>query len=122
MAILKKTTKKDSDSVLVAKKEQPVSLKSLKKSNIFTLIQPRVTEKAALQTETKNVYVFEVAKNASKQEIAKAVKTSYKVTPVMVRTATIKAKKVFSRGKWGVKSGGKKAYVYLKQGDKIEFV
>jgi len=44
------------------------------------------------------------------------------VKPEKVRVAAIPAKKVFVRGKKGVKSGGKKAYVYLKKGDKIELI
>ena len=31
-------------------------------------------------------------------------------------------KKVMHRGKIGMKGGGKKAYVYLKEGDSIEIV
>jgi ribosomal protein L23 len=34
----------------------------------------------------------------------------------------IPKKNVFVRGKWGTKGGGKKAYVYLKKGDKIESI
>jgi ribosomal protein L23 len=31
-------------------------------------------------------------------------------------------KKKFFRGHWGVRGGGKKAYVYLKKGDKIDII
>ena len=68
----------------------------------------------------KSVYVFEVPKLSNKKEIAKAVKEIYKVTPTNVTTVTIPQKNVIVRGKRGKKAGYKKAYVFLKKGDKIE--
>jgi large subunit ribosomal protein L23 len=85
-----------------------------------SLLRPRITEKAAVASERNNVYVFEVSKDATKESISDSIKESYKVTPVKVRVLSIPSKEVFVRGKWGVKKGGKKAYVYLKKGDKIE--
>ena len=105
---------------VAVKTEKIVSLASVRDNNKLVILQPRITEKAAMQSETKNVYVFNVATDANKNVIAKAIINTYKVTPAMVRTTTIKAKNVFVRGKWGVKAGGKKAYVYLKKVDKIE--
>ena len=86
------------------------------------LKNPRITEKAAALS-TQNCYTFDVPKNATKNEIAKAIKAEYKVTPVAVRTVTIPTKRVFPRtrkGKIGTTGGGKKAYVYLKKGDTIK--
>lgn len=85
------------------------------------IVRPRVTEKATEST-SKGVYVFEVSKNSTKTKIAKAISVMYKVTPAKVRVVTLPAKNVFVRGKRGVKSGVKKAYVYLKKGDKIEII
>jgi len=86
------------------------------------LLRPRITEKAALLADKAGVYLFEVHADATKYTIAASVKALYKVTPVKVRTVTISQKNVFVRGKRGVKKGGKKAYVYLKKGDKIELL
>lgn len=86
------------------------------------LLRPRMSEKAIVGADKTNTYVFEVVKDATKKQIAASVKTQYKVTPVKVRTAKIAEKAVFVRGKAGVKRGGKKAYVYLKKGDKIEII
>lgn len=86
------------------------------------LLRPRVTEKAALSADKASVYVFEVSPKATKQSIVASVKTLYKVTPVKVRTTKIAPKNVLVRGKRGVKAGGRKAYVYLKKGDKIELL
>jgi large subunit ribosomal protein L23 len=87
-----------------------------------TLIKnPRVTEKASFAAE-QNVYTFDIAAGANKTEIKKAIFTLYKVKPLKVNVITMKRKSVMSRGKSGVRGGGRKAMVYLKKGDKIEFI
>jgi large subunit ribosomal protein L23 len=86
------------------------------------LLAPHITEKGALVASVDNAYVFTVHKDAHKEIIAKAVKEIYNVTPKKVTIARTPAKAVVVRGKRGVKSGAKKAYVYLNKGDKIEFV
>lgn len=83
--------------------------------------KPHLTEKATLLSE-KNVYVFEVEKKANKTEVKKEIERIYKVKPVKVNIAVTGDEKVFVRGKWGVKRGIKKAYVYLKKGDKISVI
>lgn len=82
---------------------------------------PRITEKAAYASD-KNVYTFDIAPRASKIEIVKAIKAIYNVTPVKVNVVAIPKKRVVRKNTLGVKGGGKKAYVFLKKGDKIEFV
>ena len=81
----------------------------------------RITEKASLLSGN-NVYTFDVPKDSNKIEIARAVEFLYKIKPLRVNTVNIPAKKIMYRGKPGVKQGGKKALVFLKKGDKIEFV
>jgi large subunit ribosomal protein L23 len=85
------------------------------------IVKPRVTEKATMSAES-GVYVFEVSKDSTKAKIARAVSVMYKVTPMKVRVVNLPRKSVFIRGKWGEKSPIKKAYVYLKKGDKIEII
>jgi large subunit ribosomal protein L23 len=82
---------------------------------------PRVTEKAAMMGESRT-YTFEVAPDATKKMISRAIQELYKVIPERVSVVTIPVKRVFVRGKWGKKRGGKKAYVHLKEGDKIEVI
>ncbi|MEZ4103150.1 MAG: 50S ribosomal protein L23 [Candidatus Paceibacterota bacterium] len=62
------------------------------------------------------------ATKASKLEIVKAIKSIYKVTPIKVNVVAVPKKRVVRKNTLGVKGGGKKAYVFLKKGDKIEFV
>lgn len=82
---------------------------------------PRITEKASFKAE-QNVYTFDISASANKTEIKKAIFTLYKVKPVKVNVLTIPRKNIMSRGKAGTKGGGRKALVYLKKGDKIEFI
>ncbi|KND48596.1 MAG: ribosomal protein L23 [Parcubacteria bacterium C7867-005] len=89
-------------------------------NNTTVLKRPRITEKAALKADSMNVYTFEVNKDATKKQVIASIKDAYKVTPKSVRLLAIPRKEVFRRGKSGVTGGGKKAYVYLKKGDKIE--
>ena len=83
------------------------------------LIRPHVTEKATYSAEN-SVYVFEIDPLATKSLVTSAFIEKYKITPLKVTTTTIPAKNVFVRGKRGVKSGYKKANIYLKKGTKIE--
>lgn len=108
-------SKQEQVAIKAPKVQVPVSLTHILKN-------PRITEKAARMTDG-NVYAFDVFKTASKPEIVKAVKALYNVTPVNVRTVQVPAKTVRNRrGETGVKGSGKKAYVELKKGDKIDFV
>lgn len=93
---------------------------NIKPNNV--LLRPRITEKAALGADKSNVYIFEVLPSATKKSISASVRDAYGIKPEKVRVVTIPSKQVFIRGKRGVKSGGKKAYVYLKKGDKIELI
>jgi large subunit ribosomal protein L23 len=87
-----------------------------------SLVRPRVTEKAALQGAKQNVYVFEVKADATKSAITHSIKEVYGVTADKIRMLAIPRKKIMRRGIRGSTGGGKKAYVYLKKGDKIESV
>jgi len=80
----------------------------------------RITEKASMQ-QAGNVYTFDVASNATKRDIVRAVQALYKVKPTKVAIVRVSEKKVrnMKSGKIGVKKGGKKAYVYFKQGETI---
>jgi len=84
--------------------------------------KPRITEKAGIKSESENVYTFEVSSKATKATVKKAVSEIYKVSPVKVNIINLPSKKVYSKGKVGVKSGVKKAVVFLKKEDKIAFI
>jgi len=84
------------------------------------LTQPRITEKASY-VAADGVYVFDISEGATKRDIILAVKGLYQVTPRKVAVVTVKRKlrRNMRTGKVGVKKGGRKAYVYLKEGEHI---
>lgn len=86
-----------------------------------TIKNPRITEKATNMLE-QNVYTFDVLPSANKMEVKKAVFALYKVKPVRVNILAVPDRHTSMRGKVSMKDGGKKAVVYLKKGDKIEFI
>lgn len=87
------------------------------------IVKPRITEKAALMLE-KNVYTFEIAKGASKFDVRDAIQALYKVTPVQIRIVNRQPRHFMSkvRGRNMMVHGLRKAYVYLKKGDRIDLV
>ena len=71
--------------------------------------------------EQSNQYVFEVHRDAHKQEISEAVAKLFKVTPVSVRTMVVHGK-VKRRGRQAYKRPNwKKAVITLAEGQKIDF-
>lgn len=86
----------------------------------WVLLRPRITEKST-DVSTVRAYVFNISPKANKTQVAAAVRAVYKVTPAKVRMVPIKSKQIRNArtGVAGVKPGGKKAYVYLKEGDSI---
>ncbi len=93
-------------------------------SNLSSVIvKPRITEKAVRLGE-QNVYAFVVRRDATKRDVAAAIKALYNVTPVNVNIVNKTPRQVMSRAKGRrlTVAGMKKAYVYLKKGDTISLV
>ena len=84
-----------------------------------TILSPVITEKATLLTE-QNKVVFEVAKDATKDEIAAAVEELFKVRVIKVNTLITKGKTKRFRGILGQRSDVKKAIVTLQEGQTID--
>ncbi len=85
------------------------------------LLSPHITEQSTFLSE-KGIYAFKVTPSANKILVKKAFKELYGITPRKVRIITVPSKKRFVGGKLGNKPGFKKAVIYLKKGDKIEFI
>jgi len=94
---------------------------TLTKTPMRILKSPRMTEKA-LQMTMHNTYVFEVAQDATKRDIVKVVQALYGITPEKVNIINRAPRAYISRARnrRGTKSGMKKAYIFLKKGDKID--
>jgi len=85
------------------------------------IISPLITEKGTAAGEKANQVVFRVRPGAGKQAIRDAVESMFKVTVLRVRTLRMLGKERRRGRIVGSRSDWKKAYVTLKQGDRIEF-
>ena len=132
----KKTTEEAKDSAKKAEKttasDKKVAEKNLStkemgglnvKRNLHNVLKkPRITEKSVLRADEVRAYTFNVDERATKKDVQEAVEKIYNVVPVKVNMTKIPRKAVGVRRGKGFKNGGKKAVVYLKKGDKIDFV
>ena len=84
------------------------------------IIRPIISEKSYDMIE-HNRYTFEVAKTASKPQIAQAVTEIFGVTVTSVNTMNVTGKPRRVRVAKGKTRDWKKAVVTLKEGDSIEF-
>lgn len=83
------------------------------------IIRPIVTEHS-YDVMDNNVYTFEVAKDANKIEIRKAIEKIFDVSVTKVNTLNVKPKPKRVRYQRGLTRTWKKAMVTLKEGDTIE--
>lgn len=83
---------------------------------------PWFSEKALIATD-KGTYAFAIPKDATKAHVAAAIKEIYNVAPRKVRIVNLPRKKVSTRTGRGsaLRAARRKAYVYLKEGDTIQF-
>lgn len=87
-------------------------------------LKPRLSEKTFALSEQRNTYAFDVPADSNKHTIAEAVAKQFEVTVVNVRTTNVAGKSMRSYRKRGRfiksrRSDIKKAYVTLKEGDKL---
>jgi len=83
--------------------------------------RPLITEKGTQLRELQNQYLFEVDQRASKHQIKGAVEQLFKVHVEDVKTLVVRGKIKRVGRSIGKRSNWKKAYVTLKEGEKIEF-
>ena len=112
----KAEAKKESRVKLTQQSEKPSAKgKDLSRGSV---IKPHITEKSTFLNE-KGVYVFKIKPSINKIMVKRAVKSNYGVTPAKVRIVNMPPKQIFVKRRRAVKSGFKKAIVYLKTGEKI---
>jgi large subunit ribosomal protein L23 len=87
---------------------------------IYDVIKrPMVTEKAVGKKEAEQTLCFEVLPSANKAQIKSAVEQLFKVKVAQVRTVSLTGK-LRRRGRFtGYRSDWKKAYVRLRDGEKM---
>ena len=87
------------------------------------IIRPVITEKATRLKDEERTVVFEVHPKANKIQIKQAVEEIFKVKVEAVRVVKVKGKRRRVRFRAGKTKDWKKAYVKLKEGEKmIEFI
>ena len=88
------------------------------------LVRPLYTEKIARLQDEQNKYAFEVARNANKIEIRKAVEKNFEVKVSSIRTMLMPGKmrqQMTRAGRFhGRRPEWKKAIITLAEGHKLE--
>ncbi len=133
------TAKTDSKAMKAAKLDKKDDIKNLEAKEVATttraakfgglelnqvLLRPHITEKATDLSE-QNVYAFEISLRANKMQVRQAIEKFYKVQPLKIAVIVGIAKYMKNprTGRMQTKKTAiKKALVYLKKGDKIDFV
>jgi large subunit ribosomal protein L23 len=83
------------------------------------LVRPLVTEKGITKKESERTLCFQVAADANKIQVKKAVEKLFNVKVEEVRTANFEGK-LRRRGRFAAyRSDWKKAYVKLEAGQKV---
>jgi len=91
--------------------------------NIYSIIKkPLFTEKGGSLKEAQNKVLVEVARDANKIEIKKAIEENFKVKVAKVATINEQGKMKRYGKSLGKTSDRKKAIITLKQGEKLEFI
>ena len=84
--------------------------------------KPHVTEKATVLSDIRNQYTFEVAPDANKREIRKAIETLFEVHVEAVNVMNVPGKMRRILGRPGKTKGWRKAVVTLRDGESIDVV
>ena len=83
------------------------------------IVRPVITEKGLTLKEDDRTLCFEVTNEASKKQIQEAIERIFKVKVQRVRTMTVPGK-MRRRGRYtGYRPDWKKAYVTLREGEKM---
>jgi large subunit ribosomal protein L23 len=83
--------------------------------------RPLITEKGTMLRDAVQQYLFEVDTRANKQQIKGAIEKLFNVHVLGVKTLVMRGKYKRVGQQIGKKSNWKKAYITLKEGEKIEF-
>ena len=85
------------------------------------ILAPLISEKGTALAESANQFLFKVRPEANKIEVKRALEALFKVKVVEVRMARYLGKVRRIGRNLGRRSDWKKAYVTLREGDKIDF-
>ena len=98
-----------------------MSKPKLSREAMYQIIRaPVITEKATMLSE-HGQFVFRVATDATKPQIKAAIEGLFSVSVISVNTLVQKGKTRMFKGRPGVRSDVKKAFVRLEAGQSIDF-
>ena len=105
----------------MAEKKANTEKKVVRTAGMYDILRrPIISEKSAKLSESNGV-AFEVATNATKADVARAIQAIYDVKPVKVNIVVVKGKEKTFRGRGsGVQRTVKKAYVSLPADAKLD--
>ena len=105
----------------MAEKKVTSEKKVVRTAGIYDILRrPIISEKAAKLSESNGV-AFEVAANATKADVARAVQAIYNVKPIKENIVVVKSKEKSFRGRGtGTQRTVKKAYVSLPADAKLD--
>ncbi len=105
----------------MAEKKVNTEKKIVATAGIYSILRrPIISEKAAKLSES-NAIAFEVAANATKEDVARAIEAIYNVKPTKVNIVVTKGKvKTFRGRSTGTQRTVKKAYVSLPADAKLD--
>ena len=83
--------------------------------------KPLISEKGNLLKEDSGVVTFEVARDANKVEIKRAIEDAFDVKVKTVNTAIIRGKVKRVGSNLGQRNNWKKAFITLEEGHDIDF-
>jgi ribosomal protein L23 len=85
---------------------------------MFSVLKPVLSEKSA-HSMSSGLFVMTVERGATKTSIAQDIKRLYNVEAISVRIVNLPAKPVRFKGRKGVQSVRRKAYIQLKKGQQL---
>ena len=105
----------------MAEKKVSAEKKVVATAGVYDILRrPIISEKAAKLSESNSI-AFEVAANATKEDVARAVEAIFNVKPTKVNIVVVKGKVKSFRGRGtGTQRTVKKAYVSLPADAKLD--
>jgi len=97
----------------------PETTSKVKGAVLKTGLVPLVTEKGMTLQAKAQTAVFRVKDSASKHDIGRAIEEQYSVKPLSIHTVTMRGKRRMRGRNVGFTAGWKKAYVKVKDVQKL---
>lgn len=87
----------------------------------YIIKKPLLTEKVTAKAEAEKLIAFEVAKDANKIEIKRALEAAFEISVKNVNTVVVAGKVKRVGSQFGKRGNWKKAYVTLTADSKMDF-